>query len=525
VTSPTAGTVSIAEYEFPALGDLSVEIEAPQGASPVDPLRILFILDSSLFGVLDVVRMELVEIFREGVKVPDCLAIGIANPDPCISQRSLVDGDVHITVLATAASTWTFDQLPFGPVGPEFQVNTYTTGYQSYFSKAAAAAFDGSGNFVVVWQSDGQDGDDFGIFGQRYDFLGTPQGPEFPVNTYTTGAQRRPAVAAASSGDFVVVWQSYDQDGDAEGIFGQRYDSAGATQGLEFQVNTYTTGDQGAYLFGQGVAVDADAAGNFIVVWKSTDQDGSGDGVFAQRYDSTGATQGPEFQVNTYTTGNQGGYLGTGGVDVAADPAGSFVVVWNSEGQDGDYTGVFGQRYDGAGMALGLEFQVNTYTTGSQGGYSGGDLAVDTDAAGNFVVVWSSYDGQDGDGHGIFGQRYDSAGVAQGAEFQVNTYTTDDQGYLYGGGVSVAADPTGNFVVVWQSYADQDGNDWGIFGQRYDNAGVAQGPEFQVNTYTTSSQDAPTVTADGNARFVVVWSSYAQDGDAEGVFAQRFATK
>ena len=51
------------------------------------------------------------------------------------------------------------------------------------------------------------------------------------------------------------------------------------------------------------------------------------------------------------------------------------------------------------------------------------------------------------------------------------------------------------------------------------------GSEFRVNTYTTNYQDGPTVSADGNARFVVVWSSYGQDGDNEGVFAQRFATK
>ena len=34
-------------------------------------------------------------------------------------------------------------------LGPEFQVNSYTTGHQT----TPAAAMDGSGNFVVVWQS------------------------------------------------------------------------------------------------------------------------------------------------------------------------------------------------------------------------------------------------------------------------------------------------------------------------------------------------------------------------------------
>ena len=54
-----------------------------------------------------------------------------------------------------------------------------------------------------------------------------PVGSEFQANTYTTSSQSRAAVAANSAGDFVVVWQSYGQDGSTDGISGQRYDSAG----------------------------------------------------------------------------------------------------------------------------------------------------------------------------------------------------------------------------------------------------------------------------------------------------------
>ena len=46
----------------------------------------------------------------------------------------------------------------------EFQVNTYPTLNQGYPSVASA----GADSFVVVWSSDGQDGDDWGIFGQRF---------------------------------------------------------------------------------------------------------------------------------------------------------------------------------------------------------------------------------------------------------------------------------------------------------------------------------------------------------------------
>ena len=54
--------------------------------------------------------------------------------------------------------------LSLAPAGPEFRVNTFTTGPQT----RPDAAADTSGNFVTVWQSNGQDGSNFGIFGQRY---------------------------------------------------------------------------------------------------------------------------------------------------------------------------------------------------------------------------------------------------------------------------------------------------------------------------------------------------------------------
>ena len=194
-------------------------------------------------------------------------------------------------------------------------------------------ASDSSGNFVVVWASDDQDGSGYGVFGQRYASSGAPLGPEFRVNTYTTSHQSAPAVASDSSGNFVVVWQSYGQDGSSYGVFGQRYASTGAPLGPEFRVNTYTTSIQSR------PAVASDSSGNFVVVWQSYDQDGSSYGVFGQRYASTGAPLGPEFRVNTYTTSTQADPA------VASDSSGNFVVVWESYAQDGSATGVFGQRY------------------------------------------------------------------------------------------------------------------------------------------------------------------------------------
>jgi hypothetical protein len=397
------------------------------------------------------------------------------------------------TLLALTALPWVAAAQP-QPAGNEFQVNTYNTADQRY----GRVAKDGGGNFVVVWQSSGQDGSGLGVFAQRYDSAGAPRGGVFRVNTYTTESQGRPTVAMDPRGNFVVVWHSYGQDGSLRGVFGQRYDAAGARQGAEFQVNTFTTGHQGYS------SVDMDAAGNFVVVWESTAQDGHNLGVFGQRYDAAGVRRGGEFQVNTYTTADQGQPY------VSMDSDGRFVVTWNSLSQDGSLYGMFGQRFDAAGARQGAEFQVNSYTT-----YGQANSAVAMAAGGNFVVVWSSATQDSGFG-GIFGRRFDAAGVPQGIEFQVNTYTTFDQLKP-----AIATDAVGNFVVVWHSYT-QDGNGHGVYGKRYGADGIAWGPEFRVNTYTTSDQRYAAVAMDPVGNFIVVWQSYGQDGDLNGIFGQRY---
>ena len=79
--------------------------------------------------------------------------------------------------------------------GAEFQVNIHTTGNQ----RAPVVAAVGPTTHVVVWRSDGQDGDSMGVFARRLDDQGNPISGEFQVNTHTTGDQEYPAVAGAGA--------------------------------------------------------------------------------------------------------------------------------------------------------------------------------------------------------------------------------------------------------------------------------------------------------------------------------------
>jgi hypothetical protein len=66
-------------------------------------------------------------------------------------------------------------------------------------------------------------------------------GNPFRINTYTTGDQLRPALGGQPDGSCVVAWRSDGQDGSQTGIFGQRFDGRGVFLGAEFRVNSYTT--------------------------------------------------------------------------------------------------------------------------------------------------------------------------------------------------------------------------------------------------------------------------------------------
>ena len=394
------------------------------------------------------------------------------------------------------------------PAGAEFQVNSYTTGSQAY--PAACAAPDGSA--VVVWESAMQDGSGNAVRAQRLGSDGAPLGGEVEVNTYTTDHQQEAAVACAASGDFVVVWESRGEDGDDFGIVGRRFDSAGAPRGSEFQVNTTTTDRQ------RWAATCSDGNGDFVVVWHSYDQDGDGYGIFAQRFDAAGGRRGSEFQVNTHTEYSQEH------PSVACDAAGDFVVVWESGEQDGDGYGIFGQRIDANGDKVGGEFRVNTYTDGGQQ-----FPAVAGAAGGDFVVVWESYDDQDGDGYGIFGQRFASDGTRAGSEFQVNAHSMFSQEKP-----AIAAGANGDFTVAWSS-PDDDGS--GVFARQFSDGGVPTGTaEVRVNTYTAGDQgvtstEGHVLAVAGSAEHgvLVSWQSIgvtvpSQDGSGAGIFARRFAS-
>lgn len=367
--------------------------------------------------------------------------------------------------------------------GPEFQVYAGYNGDTDWPSISMAA----DGSFIVAWRTS------TGTLAQRYDSNGNTSGAQILVSN--NGGI--PSVAMAQDGSFIITYWGSDVSG--AGVFAQRYDTGGLPIGSPFQVNTYVTGDQ------SWPHVAISQTGSFIITWQSMGQDGSGYGIFAQRYDINGNQVGGEFQVNTTTIYDQ-----TRPHIANSSSDGSFVITWDGNMSYSSGSRVFAQRYNSSGVPLGTEFQVNTFS--SEEGQNNVAMA----SGGSFVVTWMSWP-QDGSGEGVYAQRYDVVGNPVGSEFRVNTYTTDRQEMP-----AVSMSPDGSFVITWGS-AGQEGfeNEYGIFAKRYRANGIADGPEFQVNTYTNENQTWPAVAAK-NGSFVITWMSYWVN---TGIFGQRFTYK
>jgi hypothetical protein len=287
------------------------------------------------------------------------------------------------------------------------------------------------GGYVVTWMSYGQDGSNWGIYTQRYTAYGQAVGSETRVNTTIAGGQSQPDVAGLSDGGYVVTWISDAQDGSGSGIYAQRYDAAGKPIGGETRVNTTTAGYQ----------LQPDTTGlpdgGYVVTWRT--QDGSNFGVYAQRFDEEGHAVGSETRVNTTTGGEQ-----YNAPQVAALSDGGYVVTWHWEVQDGSLDNVYAQRFDAYGHAVGSETRVNTTTLDTQFSSFVAGLS-----DGGYVVTWMSH-GQDG-GYDIYAQRYDAAGKPIGGETRVNTTTAGEQRVSAVAGLS-----DGGYVVTWMIWRRPD---------------------------------------------------------------------
>ncbi len=316
----------------------------------------------------------------------------------------------------------------------------------------------------------------------------------FPVNSSfsddqelsaeTRGSQQ--AVARDNYGNYVIVWSSLNQDGSGWGVYARRFDVMGRPLTAELQVNQTAGNDQ------RWARVASDANGNFVVTWTSENQDGTPESVYARRFHFSGTAAGAEFRVNTTATGSQKNSV------IGMNSSGKFVIAWQGEGP-GDASGVFFRQFNADGTAIDATDQRGNLTS------SGNEINAATamDDSGNFVIFWEQ-------SQHIFFQRFSSGGAAAGGMVQVDHVLATSIG------PAVAMDANGNFTVVYR----EDLIVTGTWGKGYYADGSLRYTWFQAGTGDSRS---PSIGMSADGSYIVTWEK-SGDGSGNGIYARKYGS-
>ncbi len=196
------------------------------------------------------------------------------------------------------------------------------------------------------------------------------------------------------------------------------------------------------------------------------------------------------------------GESGADGLETTALTGGGAVVVWTGGSE------VQAKIYDGNGNVLVDAFDVSTSTSGQ---VWTPDVAALSD--GGFIVTWTALNDVDGDGYGIFAQKFDSDGNEVGTTFGVNSTVTGNQDMAK---VSGLAD--GGYVVVWNT-DDGDGG-YVLASQIYDSTDTAVGDEFTVSDNKVAYADNHNVASLEGGGFAVAWSGHLYDTNGSAMVKQ-----
>ncbi len=311
---------------------------------------------------------------------------------------------------------------------------------------------------------------------------------EFLVNSYTTNKQSEARVATWADGRFVVVWTSVGQDGSGDGVYAQMFDSMGSPEGEEIEVPTLVEGAQ------KSPMVTTLANQQFAVVWTDYGSDGSGD-VVVQIFNHLGMPQQDQaLAVNVVSQGQH--YTADAGITTMNNGT-AWVATWTSN--EGGNLGVYCQAYKSSFLKDGGEVQANKNYSDSRTSPRVVPLA-----GTSFVVTWENWN-SDTMGIDVWGQRFSSPGNYAGSAFKVNKNSQGKQR-----SIAMAHYSTNDFIVVWQS-DNVDSDKTAIAGQRFTSGANKSGDEFTINTYTTGDQTRPSVAALSNNATVVAWHSSHPD--------------
>ena len=211
-----------------------------------------------------------------------------------------------------------------------------------------------------------------------------------------------------------------------------------------------------------------------------------------------------EFRASTFTASAQEEPA------LAVAPDGSFAVVWSSRRQQQGRYGVYLQRFDSAGVAIGRETALNLWTRSHALA-----PAIDFAPDGSAWAAWQSA-GQDGSAGAVIARRFDTDG-AGGSEILANERTDGEQG-----GPVVAAMPDGGAVVAWTSALP--GQPERVAMRIFNADGSPRTGEVCLDEAPDVRTATPSVAVRPDGSFAVAYAAFAAGGERVlGVRVRAFA--
>lgn len=334
---------------------------------------------------------------------------------------------------------------------------------------------------------------------------GTDTAASVRANTFTAGDQQTPAIARNSAGDSVVVWDSEGQDGSLAGVYGQRF-RKGVPVGSEFRVNTFTSNKQNM------PAVGMDAAGNFVVVWRSSNQDSNGGTIYGQRFAANGSRLGSEFQIGPANSD----FDSQADPSVAMNESGRFVVAFSNrelnalalfiEALSSERRDVQVRAYNVDGSAA-----TNVITVASNTSTIERSPVIGIDGSGNFAVAWIS----DGSPARIMVRRYSANGTALSDETQINdSVSANDR-------PAIAMNSSGRHIVTWERAVNEP-ELTGINAVLFDSNGTVIKPQFLVANRLLGLLERTSVGIAADGSFMITGQAEQQAINGGGIYVQRY---
>jgi len=280
--------------------------------------------------------------------------------------------------------------------------------------------------------------------------------------TTDSGVDEFPNLSTDGAGNWVAAWHSTVNLNDMAGtdfdIFVARSTDNGVTWSVPALLNTNGTTDSGDDLEPN---LSADGAGNWVAVWESFEElngtAGTDGDIFVARSADNGATWSAPDLLNT------NGTTDSGDDDLpvlSADGAGNWLAAWRSledlNGTAGGDFDIFVARSTDNGASWSAPALLNTNEANGIG--SDDEPALTTDGAGNWVAAWeSNVDLNDtaGSDFDIFVARSTDNGATWSDSALLNTNGTTDS--RTDRGPAVAADGAGNWVAAWHSFENLNG--------------------------------------------------------------------